>query len=155
MDANTVAYYVFDIRSERRLLNETVQHFTFPLSQAGIKTPPKSFVSLRVRNGLVPLQSATTQALNKQFKVYLENLPIHTANIVTANNHDARLAVAHGDYRVDQSVYAKLYGDSQPSVQLLANVDLPDVVVTLLDEDSQPFFPGADWTMTLELVASQ
>lgn len=147
-------YYVFDIRSENRnRASETVQRFTFPLSQAGIKTPKKSVVTMRAVAGLVPLQQATQQALTKRFNVYLENMPISGSDTLTNDQGQTRLAVAHGDYRIDESVYAKVYGDSQRTVQLLPNVALPDVVVTLLDEDNAPFFPGADWTLTLELIA--
>lgn len=155
MSYGQLAYYVFDIRSEMRQTNETVQRFRFPLSQAGIRTPADASVSMRARNGFVPLQEATEEALNKRFKVYLENMPVHSGDVVVSDNGDSRIAVAHGDYRIDESVYAKFYGDSQPTVQLLPNVMLPDVTVTLLDEDGEPFFPGQDWTLTLELIADQ
>jgi len=146
--------YVIDIRSERRS-EGTVQRFLFPLSQAGIQTPANASVNVRATGGQVPLQEATVEALNKQFRVYLDNFPTRTNDTATANQTNDCLAIAHGDYRLKQSVYADFNGDAQPTIQMMPGVLLPDVYVTLLDENNEPFFPGADWTITLQITADQ
>lgn len=147
--------FLLDINSARRRPGEPNNRFRFPLARAGIRTPGDAHVSMRAVGGLVPLETATYAAFDKRFRVYMEGLPVASERHVTAAGADSRLAVAHGDYRLDLSVYATVRADMQPTIQLVPGVPLPDLYVYLLDEEGEPFVPGEDWTLQLRLTGDQ
>ena len=147
--------FVLDVRSENRRAGDPIDDFLFPLAQAGIVTPEHAQVSIHAVGGLVPLENATPASFDRRFRVYIENLPVRGGHTVTSFLGDSRLAVAHGDYRMDLSVYATIKADMQPTLQLVSGAMLPDLRVYLLDENGQRFAPGSDWTLQLQIDADQ
>lgn len=147
--------FVIDLRSENRLSSDPVDAFRFPLAKAGITTPRQSLVTLRCTGGRVPLESANPASFDKRFRLYVENLPVRRDLNVTSASDDQRMVIAYGDYRKADSVYAKLSRADQPTIQLISGVSLPDVDVYLLDGDGNPFAPGGDWNIQLQLEADE
>lgn len=147
--------YALDIRSERRKGGDPINDFTFPLAQAGIRTPKRAEVHLQVVGGLMPIQNGDVGALRKRVRVYMENLPVRYDHNTSAVGGDSRTAVAHADFRDRDSIYARFTADNQPVVQLVTNSLLGDLRITLVDENGDPFVPGADWTLFLQISADQ
>ena len=147
--------FVVDIQSEKRPPGASIDRFTFPLAKAGIYTPPSSNATIRCCGGRVPFESATLETFDKRFYLYIDNLPVIYDLNARARGVSGNLAVAYGDFRDANQIYAPLAKAGQPVVQLLPGVHLSDVFVYLLDEDGAPFKPINEWNVQLQIVADQ